>query len=139
MKNYYLSLAFCFLFLLSKADYARLSFYVVAHQDDWQLFMGYYAHNDISDKNSKTVFIYTTSGNGGIIGNKGHGEGFGGCDNCTMPYFKSREMGAISSLQLVLPPSKVYEWCNCWPYPKMTEVVFRANGKRLVYKKIFLL
>jgi hypothetical protein len=135
MKKCFLSFIFCFLFLLSRAEYSRVSFYIVAHQDDWQLFMGYNAYHDISDKNSKTVFIYTTSGNAGIIGDNGHGEGHGNCGDCSMPYFKSRELGAISSIQLVLPPSKVYKWCNCWPYPKMTEVIFNANGKKWYVKK----
>ena len=93
----------------------QVSFYVVAHQDDWQLFMGVNAYNDILNQNAKTVFIYVTAGD------EGSGSGFGHCTNCTMPHFRSREEGAISSVQLVAHQK--------WPYPKMTEDTFQVGGK----------
>jgi hypothetical protein len=51
--------------------YRNVAFYVCAHQDDWQLFMGADAMNDIRDNDeqkdpasgTKVVFIYTTAGN----------------------------------------------------------------------------
>ena len=93
----------------------QVSFYVVAHQDDWQLFMGVNAYNDILNQNAKTVFIYITAGD------EGSGSGFGRCTNCTMPHFRSREEGAISSVKLVAH--------YVWPYPKMTEDTFHISGK----------
>jgi len=47
-------------------QYGAASFYVVAHPDQWQLFMGNNAYNDITKsekgKENKVVFIYTTAG-----------------------------------------------------------------------------
>jgi hypothetical protein len=56
---------------LSPQVYSGVSFYVCAHQDDWQLFMGSNAFKDIQAfdpstpqySSKKVVFIYTTSGN----------------------------------------------------------------------------
>jgi hypothetical protein len=42
----------------------RLDVYVQAHQDDWQLFMGYHAYTS-SQTASNILFIYTTAGDGG--------------------------------------------------------------------------
>ena len=42
--------------------YSRASVYVVAHHDDWQLFMGRDFYNDAADTNQKVVLILTTSG-----------------------------------------------------------------------------
>ncbi len=137
MKNNILLLFFSLIIIVAKTQtYSNLSFYIVAHQDDWQLFMGANAYNDILNKDEKIVFIYTTSGNSGIIGNIGNGEGYGKCVNCKKPYFKTREDGAISSIQLVNPPSNNIEWCNeCWPYPKMSEEKIKFNGKNWYVKK----
>lgn len=43
-----------------------VSIYVVGHPDDWQLFMGESAFNDLHDTHVKGVFIYLTSGDGGL-------------------------------------------------------------------------
>lgn len=40
----------------------KVSVYVVAHPDDWQLFMGNDAYVDIQDTTNKVVFIIATSG-----------------------------------------------------------------------------
>jgi hypothetical protein len=42
------------------------SFYVVAHEDDWQLFMGLNAALDVPAPDSKTVFVHTTAGDAGL-------------------------------------------------------------------------
>jgi hypothetical protein len=100
------------------------SFYVVAHQDDWQIFMGVNAYNDILNQNAKTVFIYITAGD------EGSGSGFGKCTNCTMPHFRSREEGAISSVKLVANQS--------WPYSQMTEDTFYVNNRNFfIHKYIY--
>ncbi|MDO4264529.1 MAG: PIG-L family deacetylase [Deinococcus sp.] len=43
----------------------EVSFYVVAHQDDWQLFMNPGAYAESQEENTKMVFIYTTAGDAG--------------------------------------------------------------------------
>ncbi|RAJ11158.1 GlcNAc-PI de-N-acetylase [Chitinophaga skermanii] len=45
--------------------YERAAIYVVAHQDDWQLFMSPHVGNDIADENCCTVIIHTTAGDAG--------------------------------------------------------------------------
>ena len=47
-----------------EAPASRTDFYVHAHQDDWQLFMGDRAYNS-AQVATKLVFIYTTAGDGG--------------------------------------------------------------------------
>jgi hypothetical protein len=62
VKNYFILILFC-LFMSSNAQgIKRLAVYVVAHPDDWQLFMSNDAYTDIQDENTKVVFILTTSG-----------------------------------------------------------------------------
>ncbi len=45
--------------------FERISVYVVAHQDDWQLFMDPDISTDLLDHTCKTVVIYTTAGDAG--------------------------------------------------------------------------
>jgi hypothetical protein len=73
--------------------YNEVSFYVVAHQDDWQLFMGNYAYNDIKNTNGKTVFIYITDGTGSA---------YVQCSSFTgaKSYYLAREDGAMASVRL---------------------------------------
>ena len=66
--------------------YSAVSIYVVAHQDDWQLFMTPDAYNDLIDSDKKTVFIYTTAGDAGQ----------------DSVYWLAREKGALRSVQYVL-------------------------------------
>ena len=76
----------------SFCQYKNTSVYLVAHQDDWQLFMGIDATNDMSDASHKVVFIYLT--NGDACNKTG---------NCAfhIPYFMARENGAKNSVYLV--------------------------------------
>jgi len=57
----------------SYCQYAAVSFYIVAHPDQWQLFMGNDAFNDIVKKTgneqSKVMLIYTTAGDESYNGN----------------------------------------------------------------------
>ena len=41
-------------------DFDAVAFYVVAHLDDWQLFMNPNATQDLTDETVKVVFIHTT-------------------------------------------------------------------------------
>lgn len=45
--------------------YNDLCYYVVAHQDDWQLFYGQQAFSDLAEADARVVFIYTTAGDAG--------------------------------------------------------------------------
>jgi len=60
-----------------------VSFYVIAHEDDWQLFMNLNAYADLVKSNSKVVFIYTTAGD----------------DGQGATYWQPREEGAKSSVR----------------------------------------
>jgi len=51
--------------VISAPHYKKLSFYVVAHQDDWQLFMGEKAYKDIQDPLTQVIIIFVTSGEAG--------------------------------------------------------------------------
>lgn len=62
--------------------FTRLSVYVVAHQDDWQLFMDPVISDDILNPQCKTVLILTTAGDAGS-GRK---------------YWLAREKGTVNSL-----------------------------------------
>lgn len=90
--------------------FSDVSFYIVAHADDWQLFMYPNVYNDIMADSNKTVFIITTAGDAGRKEN----------------YWLAREEGAKSSLRYCLASSKcfaqsegrkvfnghsVYYWC----------------------------
>src|SRR5580704_6339006 len=63
-------------FMISSAvafsQYTSVSYYVVAHPDDWQLFMGVNAFNDITPgiagSGTKVVLIYTTAGEDNCYG-----------------------------------------------------------------------
>lgn len=66
----------------------EISFYVVAHADDWQLFMQPNAYNDIVASGSKVVFIVTTAGDAGA----------------GQTYWAAREEGMKSSIRYCLAP-----------------------------------
>jgi len=68
-----------------------ISFYVAAHQDDWQLFMNPNAYSDVnSSYNTKTVFIYLTAGDAGDTGR-----------STTTSYYVARENGANRSVRFM--------------------------------------
>jgi hypothetical protein len=79
---------------LARAQYTSTTFFVVAHQDDWQLFMQPNAYNDAQNPNVKVVFIYLTAGDGacgaGCIQNDG-----------LTPYYAARENGAKRAARFV--------------------------------------
>jgi len=69
--------------------YSYVSFCFAAHPDDWQLFMGNRACNDMSDPNNKkVVIIHLTSGDATYDG-----------VSLNLPYYQSREKGAQNSLE----------------------------------------
>jgi hypothetical protein len=68
------------------------SLYVVAHEDDWQLFMGINAALDVPGADSKIVFVHTTAGDAGL------GTGTGGTP---VPYYLARENEALSAIRFL--------------------------------------
>jgi hypothetical protein len=68
------------------STFSKISFYVVAHADDWQLFMQPNAYTDLVANNTKVVFIITTAGDAG--------------DHKT--YWAAREEGCKSSIRFCL-------------------------------------
>ncbi|GAA4458620.1 hypothetical protein GCM10023092_27200 [Rurimicrobium arvi] len=69
--------------------YNSVSFFVVAHPDDWQLFMGKHANEVAGIPSRKMVFIYVTAGDAGA-GNSIRDMG-------KIPYFMAREFAAMKS------------------------------------------
>jgi hypothetical protein len=65
-----------------------IPFYIVAHQDDWQLFMAPNVADDLGPAAGKAVFIHTTAGDAGEA----------------QAYWLAREEGAISSVRFRLAP-----------------------------------
>lgn len=70
----------------------KVSFYVAAHEDDWQLFMNPSAFQDVSADAAKTVFIYATAGDNGL------GVGRGGRK---FPLYLARENGAEMAVRFM--------------------------------------
>lgn len=90
-------LAFAAAFTLAAVSLSQAQVYMVAHQDDWPLFMGHKAFEDIST-NKPCVFIYTTAGEAGM---KTGGWG-------SIPYFRAREEAAMHGLRL--PSNLIEQW-----------------------------
>lgn len=84
----FISIGFCLAASAAFADPAP-SFYICAHEDDWQLFAGQEAYNDIIS-GKKVVIIYVTAGDGGLRMN---GDGL-------VPFFRARELGTQASVQI---------------------------------------
>jgi LmbE family N-acetylglucosaminyl deacetylase len=66
----------------------RVSVYVVAHPDDWQLFMGTQAYDDMQDTGNKVVIIYTTSGDATFK-----------AANANLSFANAREKGVLNSIR----------------------------------------
>jgi len=66
----------------------KVAIYVVAHPDDWQLFMGNDAYTDIQDTSNRVVFILTTSGD--ATGNR---------PGPNLRFARSRERGVLNSVR----------------------------------------
>jgi len=113
----------------------------VAHQDDWQLFMGANAFNDIQNYNEKgpfpnghrVIIIHTTAGNLNDDDSKS-------CDCMDahdtsikkIPYWKVREYGVKNSIHLAA--CRQGGWSSHLPYPKDEQVLI--NGHKIT-KSVF--
>ncbi len=70
---------------------SNLSFYFAAHPDDWQLFIGEQAWENLRDTTHQVVFVLSTAGDAAM--------GISAADTANMPYYKARERGFIHSVQ----------------------------------------
>lgn len=88
-------LLFLFIFLFSYSEIFAdnsVAFYVVAHQDDWQLFMGLEAYNAMNDSTgTRVIIIHTTAGDAS-------------CNKTTLnrAYYIARELGALYSIEFAM-------------------------------------
>ncbi|MBV9762901.1 MAG: PIG-L family deacetylase [Acidobacteriaceae bacterium] len=64
--------------------FSDLCYYVVAHQDDWQLFYGHQAFLDLTEPGARVVLVYTTAGDAGR----------------TDGWWQAREQGALAAQSL---------------------------------------
>lgn len=69
-------------------SFNKISFYIVAHADDWQLFMCPNVYNDLAAPDCKVIFIITTAGDAGM-GTK---------------FWLAREEGLKSSIRFCIAP-----------------------------------
>jgi hypothetical protein len=67
-----------------------LSVFVVAHPDDWQLFMNPDAFHAMNEAHEKAVFVHVTAGDAGL--------GLGGTPT---PYYLAREEGALRAIRFL--------------------------------------
>ena len=80
---------------MSTKPFKEVSFYVVAHADDWQLFMNPNVYLDLINEENKVVIIITTAGDAGS----------------NREYWTAREEGCKSSVRFCLAPhSPITEW-----------------------------
>lgn len=71
-------------------DSPRVNVFVVAHQDDWQLFMNPQAFHSLNEPEGKTVFIHVTAGDAGR-----------GVSGEPIPYYLAREEGALRAVRFM--------------------------------------
>ena len=129
----------CFFLLLpacaNAQGYDKVCFYICAHQDDWQLFMGTNVFNDISASNEKkpvrngkkVVIIYTTAGN------LNDDDDSKACDcrdpynpqDHHVPYWRVREHGSKNSLHLA--SCRIGGW-GATTYPECEHVIINGHS-----------
>ncbi len=73
---------------MAKQAFTSCSFYIIAHPDDWQLFMQPNVYNDLINQTKKVIFIITTAGDAGF----------------EETYWRAREEGSKSSIRFCLAP-----------------------------------
>jgi hypothetical protein len=82
---------------MDNQQFPEVSFYVIAHADDWQIFMQPNAFNDLVAEDGKLVFIVTTAGDAGM----------------DATYWMAREEGLKSSVRFSLAPFGPVMETNC--------------------------
>jgi LmbE family N-acetylglucosaminyl deacetylase len=92
-----------------------LSVFVVAHPDDWQLFMNPEAFHAMNEPNEKAVFVHVSAGDAG--------RGVGGEPT---PYYLAREEGALRAIRFMANAANATAALGADTRP---EVVERAGHK----------
>ncbi len=102
---------------MCRNTFTAISFYIVAHADDWQLFMCPNICNDLSTADRKIVFIITTAGDAGK----------------DEKYWTAREEGSKSSLRFYL--SSLGSFAESTGYEKYNghSIYYFAIGDALFY------
>lgn len=107
-------------------------FYVVAHEDDWQLFMNPNALYDAQNPNVHIVFIHLTAGDGG------YNTGFLP-NNGSVPYYLGREEGAMRAIRLAtntnanLTYGSGTNYTTSYVYPASHQLVRRTYNNASIY------
>jgi hypothetical protein len=77
---------------------STVAYYIVAHQDDWQLFMSPSVYCDIRNpQNEKVVFVYVTAGDAGFGPNLA---------DRRIPYYLARESAANAAVRFLVDIDK---------------------------------
>ncbi|RAK64639.1 T9SS type A sorting domain-containing protein [Hymenobacter edaphi] len=88
------------------------SVFITAHQDDWQLFMGSRAYDNVQ-RHRKVVFIIITAGQG---------------DQPADAFWKAREQGCLNSARTACDPN-----AGKLPPPVFSKVTIRGHGLTVSY------
>lgn len=72
---------------MAQAATAATAFFLSAHEDDWQLFMGHQAYSDLHLGGARTVLVHVTAGDAG--------------QGVSTRYFLAREEGALRALRFI--------------------------------------
>jgi hypothetical protein len=97
------------------APTSRTDFYVHAHQDDWELFMGDRAYTS-GQVATKVVIVYTTAGDGGE----------------TTSWWQTREVAARAAVDAIAPSAGAW---NCVPQTINAHAIRRCSkGKAVSYE-----
>ncbi len=88
------------LFIPAIGSTTQTNFYVVAHPDDWVLFMGNNAFRDAQNQNQHFVLIVLTAGDGGYHMSPAPGG--------TIPYYLGRENAAMRSIRFITNTSPTF-------------------------------
>nr|MBK9653546.1 T9SS type A sorting domain-containing protein [Bacteroidota bacterium] len=79
---------------LKSQSTSSCAFYISPHPDDWQLFIGKNAWNDVKVDTQKVIFIHISAGDAGWLKSK-----YG---SATTPYYLARERGARFSVEFAV-------------------------------------
>lgn len=90
---------------------AGVSIFVVAHQDDWQLFMNPEAYRRMDEPAEKAVFVHVTAGDAGK-----------GITGEPVPYYLAREEGALRAVRFMANAANQDTGVTTAPQAGMTPV-----------------
>ncbi len=114
----FLALLFPAAALADSSNSGKVSIYLAAHEDDWQLFMNPSAFEDVIGGAAKTVFIHITAGDNGL------GSSTGGRKE---PYYLARENGALDAVRFMADEDKTPISGSATPMTFNGHAVYRAS------------